>query len=381
MPSFQPAWRAFGQKLSNDWIFNLSGLLAFNLLLATFPFLLMLFALLGITFGLLSPTLEHQIIHNISAVFPSSTGTTIVRTAADNLTRNAGLLLVLGIITAIFMGSRMFIVIENCFGIIFRVPSRKLMRQNLVAVGMVAIFMVLVPLFLILSLLPGALLAILHPSDYKNAASAFMQVVVFVGTVGVAAVIFGLIYYIVPNRPIHWRSTWPGTVIAAVLLVLYEKLFPWYVGTFLRPNNYSSIAGFVLVILIFYNFLAFILLLGAEINSWIAGKRATAGDLQAILAEVDKHQEALRKVVPAAIHPPEKMDNEPDHEIAPTARIRRPISPPAQEQRAFHPAMKTQRQGRASITEQLATIGILAVSVLSHLMQRREKKRDQPRSR
>ncbi len=308
MPQRMRVWRSFGQKLSNDWVLNLSALLAFNLLMATFPLLLLVLALVGITFGLLSPELEQQVIHTISAVFPPTTGQTVVATAAENLKRSAGFLLALGLFSALFLGSRLFVVIENCFGIIYRVRSRDLARQNLVAIGMVLLFIVLVPLFLLLSVVPDAVLAILRTAGHKVGFSVAMQVLVFVGTIGVAMIIFGLIYWIVPNRPALWRSTWPGMIVAAVLLVLYEKLFPWYVGTFLRPDSYGSIAGFALVILIFYDYLALILLLGAEINSWVSGKRETAGDLQAILTEVDKQATALQDVVPAAVHPPEKLD-------------------------------------------------------------------------
>lgn len=372
MPHIPRTWLAFGQKLSNDWLLNLSGLLAFNLLMATFPFLLVLFALLGITFGLLSPDLEHLVILNISAVFPSQTGSTIVTTTAANLTRNAGWLLALGIITAIFLGSRLFIVIENCFGIIYRVPSRDLVRQNLMAIGMVLLYMVLIPFFLLLSIVPGALLTLVHHGSYYYVATTVDQVLVFVGTTVIAAFMFLLIYFIIPNRPSHWRSTWPGTVIAAVLLVLYEKLFPLYTQTFLRPNNYGSIAGFALVILIFYNFLAFILLFGAEVNSWIAGKRQTAGDLQAILTEVDKQAAALTDVVPAAAHPPKPPDAEPD-EAPPTPVAQPNASPdgkPARGLRGALPALRERRYGKSIIAGQLATLGLVAVSVAAWVLRR-----------
>jgi membrane protein len=259
-------WIAFGQKLNNDWVFNLSGLLAFNLLLATFPFLLMLLALLGITLGLISPDLEHQLIVEFSTVFPSQTGATFVQSAADNLKTSAGWLLALGLIADLFLGSRLFIVIENCFGIIFRVPARDLVRQNLMAIGMVVLFTVVVPLFLALSIVPTAIVGLIGPTAAHTIATGFASAIVFCGTIAIAVVLFGVIYFVVPNRASHWRSTWPGALLAGVLLVLYEKLFPFYTQTFLRPNNYGSIAGFALVIIIFYNFLAFILLLRAEVT-------------------------------------------------------------------------------------------------------------------
>ena len=76
----------------------------------------------------------------------------------------------------------------------------------------------------------------------------------------------------------HWRTwgpNWKGTVVAAALLVLYEGLFPC-TPTSAHADNYGTIAAFAVVILVFFYYLAFILLLGAEVNSWVAGQRATA---------------------------------------------------------------------------------------------------------
>jgi hypothetical protein len=58
----------------------------------------------------------------------------------------------------------------------------------------------------------------------------------------------------------------------------------------LQADNYGTIAGFALVILLFLYYLAFILLLGAEVNSWVAGQRATAADLPGMLHAVQAHR-------------------------------------------------------------------------------------------
>ena len=60
--------------------------------------------------------------------------------------------------------------------------------------------------------------------------------------------------------------------MAAVLLMLYEGLFRLYQQTLLHANNYGMVAVFALVILLFLYYLAFILLLRAEISSWTSGQ-------------------------------------------------------------------------------------------------------------
>ncbi len=78
---------------------------------------------------------------------------------------------------------------------------------------------------------------------------------------------------------------------------------------FLQPQNYGTAAGFAVVILIFFYYLAFILLLGAEINSWAAGQRETAGSLMAILHEVQAHNTTRGAAGPTAGLPQEDLQS------------------------------------------------------------------------
>jgi hypothetical protein len=68
-----------------------------------------------------------------------------------------------------------------------------------------------------------------------------------------------------------------------------EELFRLYQQHLLYEDNYGTIAAFALVIVLFLYYLAFILLLGAEVNSRAAGQQATAADLPGVLHAVQVH--------------------------------------------------------------------------------------------
>jgi uncharacterized BrkB/YihY/UPF0761 family membrane protein len=89
--------------------------------------------------------------------------------------------------------------------------------------------------------------------------------------------------------------------------MLYELLFPVYTTFVLNPSNYGTVAAFAVVILLFFYYLAFILLLGAEINSWVAGQRETATDVPGILHAVQAHRSARDAAGPTAGEPQEEM--------------------------------------------------------------------------
>lgn len=299
----------FWQKLSNDWIFNLAGLLAYNFLMSIFPILLALLAIGGFILNAISPGSEQQLVNAIAGALPggaSGTGGVIVKVALGNLQRQAGVLFVVGLVMAIFTGSRLFVTIENCFGIVFRLRGRNLIRQNIMAIGMLLLYIVLVPIVFLASIVPSAIVSALH---VNGAATGFAGVLInLVGVLVaflVALVLFTAIYMVVPNRPVHFREVWKGTLVAAVLLVLYELVFPIYQSIALRSGSYGSVAGFAIVILVFFYYLAVILLLGAEINSWMSGQRETAGDIAAIVHEVQAHNTTLGAAGPTAGEPQE----------------------------------------------------------------------------
>ena len=289
-PSRWERWKQtlldFWKKCSNDWIFNFSGLLAYSLLMAIFPLFLVLLAIAGLSLNNLSPDALASLSKSLAATLPGATGGAIVDAVLTNLRKSTGWLFVLGLLLALFTGSRLFITIESALSVIFRLRPRDALHQNIMAFAMVLLFVVLVPILFLASSASDAIAQALFAGEVNK---ALTRVLGIVSAFIVAVVLFGAIYIVVPNRPVHWKEVWKGTLVGAALLVLYELLFPLYQNNFLKPGNYGSVAGFAIVILVFFYYFAFILLLGAEVNSWASGQRQTAADLAAIIHEVQAH--------------------------------------------------------------------------------------------
>lgn len=302
----------FWTKVSNDWMFNLAGLLAYNFLISIFPILLALLAIAGFILNTISPGAEQQLVNGIANALPggsSGTGGVVATAAVNNLQREAGVLFIIGVVTAIFTGSRLFVTIENCFGVIFRLRGRNLIHQNIMAIGMLLLYIVLVPIMFLASIVPSAILNAVHANGNATGFGGFLfQVAGLVAAFIVALILFAAIYIVVPNRGVHFNEVWKGTLVAAALLVLYELIFPIYESLSLKPNSYGAVAGFAIVILVFFYYLAVILLLGAEINSWALGQRETASDIAAIMHVVQAHNTTRGGAGPTAGEPQEDLE-------------------------------------------------------------------------
>jgi membrane protein len=300
----------FWTKINNDWIFNLAGLLAYNFLMALFPLLLILLAACGVLLQIISPTAEQQLQQTVAEALPGSIGAILVEGVSTHLKRSVGLLLALGLVLAVIAGSRLFVTLEGCFGIIFRLRGRDPLRQNRMAFGMLAFFLVVVSVVILISILPAGLVALFDPRNQSLLGPMLSGGGRLLIWFAAALLGVGATYAFVPNRGRHWRTwrqNWRGIVVAVVLLMLYEGVFRLYQHYLLRADNYGTIAGFAFVILLFLYYLAFIMLLGAEINSWAAGQRATAADLPGVLHAVQAHHTLRGAAGPTAGMPQEEM--------------------------------------------------------------------------
>jgi membrane protein len=299
----------FWIKISNDWVFNLAGVLAYNLLLSVFPILLLLLAITGFVLNNLSPGSQMRLQRIVQQAFPEGTATGLLYHVTITLHHSAPLLLTLGLVFAVINGSNLFVVLENCLGIVFKLRGRSPIRQRVVAFGMLLLYVVVIPIMLLSSTVPAALVRLFGIATKNPVAAIFVQAAGIGLSVMSALLLFGALYIAVPNRRVGLGEIWKGTVVATLLLVLYEVIFPLYEGIFLQPQNYGTAAGFAVVILIFFYYLAFILLLGAEINSWAAGQRETAGSLMAILHEVQAHNTTRGAAGPTAGLPQEDLQH------------------------------------------------------------------------
>ena len=302
----------FWTKLNNDWVFNFSGTLAYAFETSIFPILLVIVGVGGLILGTISPSSRTQLETKIADGLPggaSGYGGQIVTAATYNLNHNAGAILIIGIVIAIVTGSGLFITMENIFGVIFRLRGRDMLHQRLMSIGMMLLYTVLVPIVVLASVVPAAVLNAAGLGTNNPIGAFLLQVLGLLVSFVVAAVLFGAIYIVVPNRPVHLPEVWVGTLVAAGLLVVYEIIFPIYESLFIHPGNYGSVVGFAVVIIAFFYYLAFILLLGAEINSWIVGQRATAGALDAIMHELQAHDTTRGAAGPTAGDPREDLQS------------------------------------------------------------------------
>ena len=285
-------FQAFINKFNNDWVMGFASALAFNLITAILPMFIALVAIVGFVIGGLDPYAEQQLIGHLQNIFPASGDFLII--AFASLKRNAGFLTIAAILLALFGGSRLFISMEGYFDIIYHAPTRPLIKQNIMAIIMLLVFLVLAAPMMLAASVP-ALLQVALQDTFVNQLPGhgffFGLFSVFV-SLAISWVLFEAIYMAVPNRPISFHDSWRGAIVAAVLLQLYLLLFPLYVAHFLvsYADKTAGTTGLLVILLFFFYYFAVILLLGAEINAFFAKNiKPTSDNLAAMIHKITRN--------------------------------------------------------------------------------------------
>jgi membrane protein len=280
--------REFFTKFNNDWVLNFSGALAYSLLMSMFPIAIGLLSIIGFFLGSLGPQAQAHLIQSILQVLPSQNGVSagVVKQINTQLAKNAGVLGIIAVILALFNGSRLFIQMEAFFSIIYHVHQRSVIKQNLMAFGMLLLFVVLIPIMILAAAAPAFIVTILKPTPLGQIPGTSIILSIVAGLI-VALIFFLAIYMVVPNQQISPRKSWLGAVVAAIALQAYLILFPLYVTYFL--NSYAGPISLI-VLLIFFYYFAVILLLGAEVNAFFSeGVKATPTDLVTLVHLATSH--------------------------------------------------------------------------------------------
>ena len=280
-------------KFNNDWSMNLAAGLAYNLLMSIFPIIIAVLGILGLIIGSLSKSAYTHLEQQLGNALASSgiSSQQIIHAALTSLDKSAGILVIIAVILAIFSGSRLFVFIESCFDIIYHVRPRQFLQQNIMAVSMLLLFVVLIPVMVVASTGPALILSVLHIAS----GGFLVGLASIIGSLIVGWILFEAIYVVVPNQKISFRNSWLGAVVAAVLLQIYLTLFPLYVQHFINGGPIATLGSFIILLVFFYYF-AVILFLGAEVNAYFAeGIKATPNDIPTMVHLMTSHMPTSEK--------------------------------------------------------------------------------------
>ncbi len=261
-----------GKAFLADDCMGLAQQVAFSSLLAFFPAVILVIGLLG-----LIPGSYDSLIHLLGTVAPKAVLNAIDVARASSVGAGAGsaVAVAVGTAGALWAASGASGSIIKAVNRANDLPeTRPFWRVRLLALGLVLLAgLVLVAIFVLIVFggpLGDAIARRAHLSDAFTVAWGIARwPIAFAGIL----LFFSIVYYLAPaRRPVGWRWITPGSLLGSLLWLGLSGLFSLYTsfsGSYDR--TYGSLAG-AIVLLLWLNYSALALLLGAELNSELARK-------------------------------------------------------------------------------------------------------------
>ncbi len=260
-------------------LFTRTAALSYYFLLALFPLLLFLTAMLGY-FAERGTLLRASLLSYFSRVLPRS-ASALIYTTVEEINRNStGGKLSFSIIAALWAASYGMVAISDTLNGAYGVrETRSWWRLRLSAIGLTMTLAVLIISALALVLYGGELGSAI--AGYFNQGALFLVVWNFVQVPLVLAFVllaFALIYYFSPNvLGQKWYWITPGSFIGVALWLLVSFLFRVYLRYFDSYSLTYGSLGAVIILMLWFYLTGAAILIGGKINAEIENAAAKAG--------------------------------------------------------------------------------------------------------
>jgi membrane protein len=263
---------AFGQSQASSY----ASALAFNAMMAMFPLILGVLAIIGLSIR--DPVTELKFQSLIVQSFPGTAQPEVLG-ALKGVKASAGWFGLVSIGGLIWSASGIFATMEFVFAQVFGIKQRDMVRQKLMGFVMMVVLVVAVGLTVAANWATGLL-------PFANS----WLVSFAIGSV-VMVILLLMLYRFVPNRAFRFRDVLPGALLAGILIEVMSLAFPLYARISHGFNTYGAQFALFLLLATWFYLLSNLILLGAVYNKFRLGEPGSLG----LIASPAHKSRALRR--------------------------------------------------------------------------------------
>jgi membrane protein len=286
-------WRTLGRELRTPIKFvvalfgrfgwhhmaTLAAGLAYFFLLAFFPFLLFLVAVVTLVPGVQGVT--EWLLANVAAFVPPEAFVLVDGVIRGVLAEPRGGLVSIGVALALWSASAGFLGVMECLNVAYGVTDRRpWWRTRLEALALTTALSFFVILSFVLTLFAGPLANFV--AGYLGPAGGIATIVInWSLSLSLMTLVTATIYYVAPDvddLQFEWLS--PGVMLFVAGFGVASAGFSMWVAQFATYDKTYGSLGAPIILLFWLYLLATFLLLGGELNALLDERRATGGGAQ-----------------------------------------------------------------------------------------------------
>ena len=259
---------------AEDDIFFLASAVAFNILVAAVPFVLLLLAGLGYWLNHTPAETRADLWNFIEALLPphAEAADSPYHKVLDEIVRTRRSVGVISAIAFAFLATRLFGSLRAALGQVFDVRLQRgiikgKLYDTVLTFMATALFVAYTGVSAYLRLATSRGVQALHELGFQqNVMSRVEFVAASLGASVAIALMFFALYKALPNRPVRWQPAAIGAVMTTVLLELAKVTFSHYAQTMMPRGLYAGTLFSVVVVVFWVYYAALIFLLGGEVG-------------------------------------------------------------------------------------------------------------------
>ncbi len=265
-PQKARSWlRAFWNRAYRENVTGLSAMVAYNLMLAVFPFALLVLFVFGQVLKI--GGVETSVLSDLKRLFPNVEQQTLTD-ALVRIEDNSTTIGIAAFVGSLWIGASFWGAMDTAFCRIYHVECRGWIEQKRFSFTMLGVVL----LFIAASIFVPALESgIVTSTDRLPFGLADIKAIGTAALLGAAVLItFGIccvIFWAVPKGHMPWRAVWPGALFVTIAATIANWLFPIYLSNVSSLSRFGSTLGFILIALLWFYLLSLGMLAGAVINS------------------------------------------------------------------------------------------------------------------
>ena len=256
---------AFWRRAYTENVTGLAAMVAYNLMLAVFPFTLLV--LFISTQVLKIHGVETSVLNDLQRLFPNTESHTL-EDVLQKIQDNSATIGIAAFVGSLWIGASFWGAMDTAFCRIYHVPCRGWLEQKRFSFAMLLVVLLFIAASIFIPTLESTLVSSTDKLPFGLSGIEGLDKLLLLGAaLFITFLICSVIYWAVPKAPVPWHSIWPGALFVTFAAGLANWLFPLYLTNVSSLSRLGSTLGFVLIALLWFYILSLAIMAGAVINS------------------------------------------------------------------------------------------------------------------
>jgi membrane protein len=267
-----------GKAWSDDFAPSMGAAISYYTVFSMAPLLVIVIAMAGAVFG--REAVQGQIVAQLTGLIGQQGASMVQGVIANASDTDKGLVAgLISLVVLIIGATTVFAELQNALDRIWHIPAAQkpkgivaMLRARLLSFGLI---LGLVFLLIVSLAVSTAVAAFGSWAGGMLPASEVLLDAINIGvSLGIATVLFAMIYKLMPSTHIAWRDVWVGAFTTAALFEVGKTLISLYIGKSGMTQTFAA-AGSLVVLLAWVYYAAQIFLLGAEFTKVYADEHGS----------------------------------------------------------------------------------------------------------